>query len=137
MSDFRRHDQRTERRTPAAPGSFSTTVTRAILIALGCGTLSELKIVAARPGWPWQAEVIAVLMHKRNIWYELHGWSPKYPTPDLRHEIPRRLKDRIMFGADYPLLSYERLLGDWKAQGYPDDVLERVFHLRATAFLKT
>src|SRR5919202_626088 len=24
----------------------------------------ELKIVAARPGWPWQSEVIAVLMHK-------------------------------------------------------------------------
>jgi predicted TIM-barrel fold metal-dependent hydrolase len=100
-------------------------------------TYPELKIVAARPGWPWQAEVIAVLMHKRNIWYELHGWSPKYHTPDLRHEIPRRLKDRIMFGADYPLLSYERLLGDWKAQGYPDDVLERIFHLNATAFFES
>ena len=37
----------------------------------------KLTIVAARPGWPWQSEVIAVLMHKRNIWYELHGWSPK------------------------------------------------------------
>ena len=64
----------------------------------------DLKIVAARPGWPWQAEVIAVLMHKRNIWYELHGWSPKYHTADLKHEIPRRLKDRILFGGDYPLL---------------------------------
>ena len=70
----------------------------------------ELKIVAARPGWPWQAEVIAVLMHKRNIWYELHGWSPKYHTADLKHEIPRRLKDRILFGCDYPLFSYERLV---------------------------
>ena len=49
-------------------------------------------------------------MHKRNIWYELHGWSPKYHTADLKHEIPRRLKDRIMFGADYPLLGYERLV---------------------------
>ena len=53
-------------------------------------TYPDLKIVAARPGWPWQAETIAVLMHKRNIWYELHGWSPKYHTTDLRHEIPRR-----------------------------------------------
>jgi predicted TIM-barrel fold metal-dependent hydrolase len=69
----------------------------------------KLKIVAARPGWPWQAEVIAVLLHKRNIWYELHGWSPKYHTPELKHEIPRRLKDRILFAADYPLFSYQRL----------------------------
>jgi len=100
-------------------------------------TYPELKIVAARPGWPWQAETIAVLMHKRNIWYELHGWSPKYHTADLRHEIPRRLKHRIMFGADYPLLSYERLVDDWKAQGYPDDVLEGVFHRNARAFFES
>jgi hypothetical protein len=32
-----------------------------------------------------------------------------------------------MFGADYPLLGYERLVGDWKAQHYSDDVLERIF----------
>ena len=57
-------------------------------------------------------------MHKRNIWYELHGWSPKYHTPDLKHEIPRRLKDRILFGADYPLFTYERLVRDWRAEGY-------------------
>ena len=95
----------------------------------------QLKIVAARPGWPWQAEVIAILMHKRNIWYELHGWSPKYHTTDLKHEIPRRLKDRILFGADYPLFSYERLVKDWRAEGYPEDVLERVFHKNAERFL--
>ena len=73
----------------------------------------ELKIMAARPGWPWQTETIAVLMHKRNIWYELHGWSPKYHSADLKHDIPRRLKDRVMFGGDYPLFGYERLVKDW------------------------
>lgn len=97
----------------------------------------ELKLVAGRPGWPWQAETIAVLIHKRNIWYELHGWSPKYHTPDLKHEIPRRLKDRILFGADYPLLTYERLIGDWKAQGYPQDVLDGIFHRNAQAFFES
>jgi predicted TIM-barrel fold metal-dependent hydrolase len=94
----------------------------------------DLAIVAARPGWPWQAETIAVLMHKRNIWYELHGWSPKYHTPDLKHEIPRRLKTRIMFGGDYPLFSYERLIGEWRAEGYSDDVLDHVFTKNAEAF---
>jgi predicted TIM-barrel fold metal-dependent hydrolase len=96
----------------------------------------RLAIVAARPGWPWQAETIAVLMHKRNIWYEVHGWSPKYFTPDLKHEIPRRLRDRVMFGADYPLFTYERLVRDWHAEGYDEEVLEQVFLRNAERFLQ-
>ena len=127
-ADLRRHHgarrrpagrrRRHPRRLPSAPSRS------------GGGAHPELKIVAARPGWPWQAEVIAVLMHKRNIWYELHGWSPKYHTPDLKHEIPRRLKDRVLFGGDYPLFSYERLVatggrkatpGGDPAQGLPSE----------------
>lgn len=96
----------------------------------------QLQIVAARPGWPWQAETIAVLMHKRNIWYEVHGWSPKYFTPDLKHEIPRRLRERVMFGADYPLFTYERLERDWRNEGYAEDVLADVFHNNAARFLE-
>jgi predicted TIM-barrel fold metal-dependent hydrolase len=79
--------------------------------------------------------MIAVLMHKRNIWYELHGWSPKYHTTDLKHEIPRRLKDRILFGGDYPLFSYERLVKDWRAEGYPPEILDKVFYKNAERFL--
>lgn len=95
----------------------------------------QLQIVAARPGWPWQAETIAVLMHKRNIWYEVHGWSPKYFTPDLKREIPRRLRQRVMFGADYPLFTYERLVRDWRSEGYAEEVLEDVFVNNAERFL--
>jgi len=95
----------------------------------------QLQIVAARPGWPWQAETIAVLLHKRNIWYEVHGWSPTYFTPDLKHEIPRRLRKRVMFGADYPLFTYERLVRDWRSEGYAEDVLEDVFVNNAERFL--
>jgi predicted TIM-barrel fold metal-dependent hydrolase len=95
-----------------------------------------LQIVAGRPGWPWQAETIAVLLHKRSIWYELHGWSPKYFTPDLKHEIPRRLRERVMFGADYPLFTYERLVSDWRAEGYSADVLDAVFTGNAERFLE-
>ena len=95
----------------------------------------DLRIVAARPGWPWQTETIAVLMHKRNIWYDLHGWSPKYFTADLKHEIPRRLRERVMFGADYPLFTYERLERDWRGLGLPEDVLEDVMCRNAERFL--
>ena len=88
----------------------------------------QLQIISGRPAWPWQDDMIAVMLHKPNVWAELHGWSPKYFTEPLRRDIARRLKDRVMFGADYPLFRYERLVADWKALGFSDDVLERVFH---------
>jgi uncharacterized protein len=95
----------------------------------------QMTIVAARPGWPWQTETNAVIIHKANIWYELHGWSPKYFTPDLQHEIPRRLRERVMFGADYPLLTYERMISDWRGLGYSDEMLAKVFFSNAQRFL--
>ena len=81
--------------------------------------------------------MIAILLHKTSVWYELHGWSPRYFAADLKLEIGRRLQDRVMFGADYPLLGYERLLGDWKSEGYGEEVLDKVLKRNAEAFLAT
>lgn len=91
----------------------------------------NLQIVTGRPAWPWQDEMIAVMLHKPNVWAELHGWSPKYLTEPLRRDIARRLKDRVMFGADYPLFRYERLIEDWRNLGFDEDTLEGVFHRNA------
>ncbi|NBP39115.1 MAG: hypothetical protein EBV34_11870, partial [Betaproteobacteria bacterium] len=46
-------------------------------------TRPELTIIAGRPAWPWQDDMIAVMLHKPNVWNELHGWSPKYFTESL------------------------------------------------------
>jgi len=94
---------------------------------------ADLTIIAGRPAWPWQDEMIAVLLHKPNVWNELHGWSPKYLTEPFKREIGRRLSTRVMFGADYPLFRYERLVADWRTLGYGDDVLAGVFHRNAEA----
>jgi len=91
----------------------------------------ELTIITGRPAWPWQDEMIAVMLHKPNVWAELHGWSPKYLTEPLRRDIARRLTRRVMFGADYPLFRYERLVQDWRSLGFDEDVLARVFHRNA------
>jgi predicted TIM-barrel fold metal-dependent hydrolase len=40
-----------------------------------------------------------------------------------------------MFGADYPLFTYERLVRDWRGEGYAEDVLEDVFVNNAERFL--
>lgn len=95
-----------------------------------------LRIIAARPAWPWQDELIAVLLHKANVQYELHGWSPKYLTPSLKKEISGRLQDRIMFGCDFPALGFERVVPDWIAEGYPEGILEKIFFRNAEQYFE-
>ncbi len=87
----------------------------------------DLTILACHPSWPWQDEMIMVLLHKPNVFNELSGWSPKYFTPALKAEIAGRLQDKFMFGSDYPALTHERLFRDWEAEGFRPEVLEKVF----------
>ena len=96
---------------------------------------ASLRIVAGRPAWPWQDEMISVMLHKPNVWNELHGWSPRYLTESLKHEIARRLRRRIMFGADFPLFTYERLERDWSELGLMVEVLTDVQLRNAARFL--
>lgn len=95
----------------------------------------DLTIISGRPAWPWQDDMIAILLHKPNVWSELHGWSPKYFTDALKREIRSRLRQKVMFGGDYPLFRYERLVADWKDLGYDDTVLEAVFNGNARRLL--
>ena len=39
-----------------------------------------------------------------------------------------------MFGGDYPLFSYERLVKDWRGGRYSEDLLEKLFHRNAGKF---
>ncbi|MBI5275829.1 MAG: amidohydrolase [Burkholderiales bacterium] len=95
----------------------------------------DLNVIAARVAWPWQSEMIATALHKANVWMELHGWSPRYFPDELKREIGKRLRKKVMFGADYPMLSHERLVNEWSEQGFTADVLEDVFHNNARSFL--
>lgn len=94
----------------------------------------ELRILAARPAWPWQDEMLAVLRHKPNVSYELHGWGPRAYSPSLKREISGRLQDRVMFGCDFPVLRYEKVRADWASEGYEPEVLEKVLYRNAEAY---
>jgi predicted TIM-barrel fold metal-dependent hydrolase len=95
----------------------------------------NLTIIAAHPGWPWVDEMTAVALHKGNVFWELSGWAPQYFPPQLKTDIRGRLRDKIMFGSDYPSIPYERLLREWGELGYSDDILEQVFHRNAERVL--
>ncbi|MEP6608368.1 MAG: amidohydrolase family protein [Burkholderiaceae bacterium] len=96
----------------------------------------ELDILAARPAYPWQEEMIAVLLHKSNVSYELHGWGPRRLPDSLRKEITTRLKDRVMIGCDFPVLEYAKVKADWESLGFDHEVLEKVMYRNAENYFR-
>ena len=94
-----------------------------------------LNIVMAHPAWPWQEEQLAMLVHKPNLYMDLSGWSPKYFPDALKRDIKGRLKDKIMFGSDYPSIAYDRLFREWQELGYSDELMEKIFHGNAERIL--
>lgn len=68
----------------------------------------QLQIVMAHPSVPWQDEALAVATHKPNTWIDLSGWSPKYFPAELVRYANSVLKDRVLFGSDFPLLTPDR-----------------------------
>jgi predicted TIM-barrel fold metal-dependent hydrolase len=74
----------------------------------------ELPIVLAHPSFPWQDEAISVALHKQQVYIDLSGWSPKYFPPQLVHYANTLLRDRVLFGSDYPLITPDRWLADFE-----------------------
>ena len=119
------------------PGGLGAVISHAHPSAIDqlAADFPNLSIVAAHPGWPWTEEMIAVALHKGNVSWELSGWAPKYFPDALKRDIKGRLKDKIMFGSDYPSIPYDRLFREWQELRYPDQLMEMIFHANAERIL--
>jgi predicted TIM-barrel fold metal-dependent hydrolase len=94
-----------------------------------------MQIIVAHPSWPWQDEAISLAMHKPNIWIDLSGWSPKYFPPQLVQYANTLLKDRILFGSDFPLITPDRWLKDFEEAGFKDEVKPLILKQNAMRLL--
>jgi predicted TIM-barrel fold metal-dependent hydrolase len=73
----------------------------------------ELRVILAHPSFPWQDEALAVATHKPYVYIDLSGWSPKYFPPQLVRYANTLLKDKVLFGSDYPVITPDRWLSDF------------------------
>jgi predicted TIM-barrel fold metal-dependent hydrolase len=74
-----------------------------------------LTVILAHPSVPWADAQISMASHKANVYIDLSGWSPKYFPPALVRAANSFLRDKVLFGTDYPLLTPERWLRDFAA----------------------
>jgi predicted TIM-barrel fold metal-dependent hydrolase len=95
----------------------------------------ELKIVLAHPSFPWQDEAISVALHKAQVYIDLSGWSPKYFPPQLVRYANTQLRDRVLFGSDYPMITPDRWLADFDQADFKDEVRPLILKQNAARLL--
>jgi uncharacterized protein len=85
----------------------------------------RLTVVAAHFGWPWQMDLIAMALHKTNVYIDISGWSPKRIPPEVTRELKGRLSDQFVWGSDFPFISPERCLAELDELGLASPALLR------------
>ena len=95
----------------------------------------ELTIVLAHPSFPWQDEAISIALHKEQVFIDLSGWSPKYFPPQLVRYANTLLRNRVLFGSDYPLITPDRWLADFAEADFKDEVRPLILKENATRLL--
>jgi len=120
-----------------APGGMGLKLDhcRPILVDAVAADFPKLTIIGAHPGWPWTDELLAMAVHKGNLFVDLSGWAPKYFPPALVQYARTLLKDKVLFGTDWPLLTVERWEQEFAALDFPRDVVERIMLTNAMRVL--
>ena len=89
-----------------------------------------LVLIACHAGWPWVAEMVAVLRKHPNVYAEFGGLAPRYVCePDTGWEVMKRfmnslLSHQVLHGTDWPVFPMDKALAQWRAGGLRDHVLD-------------
>jgi uncharacterized protein len=84
-----------------------------------------LTVVAAHFGWPWHLDLLAMALHKTNVYIDISGWSPKRIPAEVTRELKGRLAGQFLWGSDFPFIAPERCLGELEELGLDSPVLLR------------
>src|SRR5579884_703432 len=82
----------------------------------------EMPIILAHPSFPWQDEAISISLHKPTVYIDLSGWSPKYFPANLIQYANTLLKNKMLFGSDFPLITPDRWMADFEKIAIKDEV---------------
>jgi predicted TIM-barrel fold metal-dependent hydrolase len=96
----------------------------------------DMPIVLAHPAVPWQDEQLSVALHKPNVYIDLSGWSPKYFEPKLVQYMNTLLREKVMFGSDYPVITPERWLADFDSLQIKPEVRPKILKENAARLLQ-
>jgi len=87
----------------------------------------ELKIIMSHGGNGFGPVTLAVAQRHPNIYLEFSALRPKYMAPEFIQAANTYLKDRCIFGTDYPLTTFDQQIKHWQ-YALREEVWERFFY---------
>jgi len=94
-----------------------------------------LRIILAHPSVPWVDSSISMATHKANVFVDLSGWSPKYFPPQLVRQARTLLRDKVLFGSDFPVITPDRWLADFDQLELDETVRRQILRDNAVRLL--
>jgi len=85
-------------------------------------TFPDLRIVAGHIGYPWTDEMIGVAWKHENVFIDTSAYAPRYYPPQLVHYLKTYGKDKVLFGTNFPQLSWEKCVQQVEAMNLPEEI---------------
>lgn len=101
----------------------------------------DVTIIACHAGWPWAADMVAVMRKHPNVYAEFGGLAPRYVLEqntgwEVMHRFMNSvLREQILFGTDWPVFPMDRALEEWRGGDLKPEVLEALLHGNAARLL--
>lgn len=108
---------------------------RPIRLDAVAASFPDLKIIAAHFGYPWHLELMAMALHKTNIYIDISGWAPRYIPMEVLRDMKGRLQDQFLFGSDYPFIRPERCLDELAGLDIPAPVMDKLLFANGARLL--
>ena len=85
-------------------------------------TFPELRIVAGHIGHPWTDEMIGVAWKHENVYIDTSAYQPRYYPPQLVHYLKTYGQDKVLFGTNFPQLSWEKCVQQVQEMDLPKEI---------------
>jgi predicted TIM-barrel fold metal-dependent hydrolase len=92
-------------------------------------------VMLAHIGAPWEAETIAMALHKSNVYVDISGWKAKYLPASFLREARGRLRNQVCFGSDYPMFDPQEHLSEVRGLDLGTEVNDALMRHNAQRFL--
>jgi Amidohydrolase len=70
-------------------------------------------------------DLIAIALHKTNVYIDISGWSPKRIPAEVVRELKGRLSGQFVWGSDFPFIAPGRCLAELDELGLATPALLR------------
>lgn len=87
----------------------------------------DLRMIVCHGGNGFGPSILAVAQRHKNVYLEFSGLNPQYMAPEFMYAVNTYLKNKCMFGTDYPLMDFDVSISRWK-KVLREDVCDMFFY---------